>query len=421
MHFFCIIDFNKIASLIDRKIEKILVITLSGLALSIFVSKTGVGFFGLSSLLLMLKWRFAEKYKWTNRLPRILLALTIFFLLDLLVSAILSDNHSIAFHELTKHRHLFIGGLLFLAPMAEEDRKKIITVFFIGAALDGLTGILQHFDILQKGAYDQPHGLASHPIQYALNLSFICGSAILMLLMRRHIESKKYILFLIVTISLTLGAIVLTMSRGAWLAFFIAFTIVIFLYDRKKARAFLFVMIPIFFLVFSLNDNIKKRAFSIVTSFYTESETGSVGNRLELWKGALLIFKQSPVFGTGYGDFELDIKKLISEKKLKPISSTVYAHNIFFQALATRGIIGLALLVSFFVVLLKWGLREIETRDSIGGYVIILSTLITIVGGLSENDIEISKFLIAYCFTLGLIGPFGAKVLKTNNGVGISL
>lgn len=421
MSSFYIIEFNKIASLIDKKIEKILIITLSGLALSIFVSKTGVGVFGLTSLLLMLRWRFAEKDKWTNSLPRNLLILTIFFLLDLLVSAVLSDNHSIVFHELTKHRHLFIGGLLFLAPLSEKDRKKVITVFFIGAALDGLTGILQHFDVLQKGDYNQPHGLASHPIQYALNLSFICGSAILMLLMRGHIESKKYILFLIVTIALTLGAIVLTMSRGAWLAFLVAFTIVIFLYDRRKALAFLFLMIPIFFLVFSLNDNIKKRAFSIVSSLNAENETGSVGNRLELWKGALLIFRQSPVLGTGYGDFELDIKKLISEKKLKPISSTVYAHNIFFQALATRGIIGLALLVSFFVALLKWGLREIENRDSVGGYVLILSTLITIVGGLSENDIEISKFLIAYCFTLGLIGPFGAKVLKPKSSVGVSL
>src|SRR3990172_5187329 len=103
---FYIIEFNKIASLIDKKIEKILIIALSGLALSIFVSKTGVGVFGLASLLLMLKWRFAEKDKWTNSLPRNLIILTIFFLLDLLVSAVLSDNHSIAFHELTKHRHL---------------------------------------------------------------------------------------------------------------------------------------------------------------------------------------------------------------------------------------------------------------------------------------------------------------------------
>ena len=44
---FYIIEFNKIASLIDKKIEKILIITLSGLALSTFVSKTGVGIFGL--------------------------------------------------------------------------------------------------------------------------------------------------------------------------------------------------------------------------------------------------------------------------------------------------------------------------------------------------------------------------------------
>ena len=86
----------------------------------------------------------------------------------------------------------------------------------------------------------------------------------------------------------------------------------------------------------------------------------------------------------------------------------MHAHNIYMHALATRGLIGFALTVGLFVVLITWGMRSIRDGGGIGGYIIILSTVLAIVGGLTEINLDINKFLAAYCLTIGLLGPYGS-------------
>jgi O-antigen ligase len=83
----------------------------------------------------------------------------------------------------------------------------------------------------------------------------------------------------------------------------------------------------------------------------------------------------------------------------------VHAHNIFLQALATRGAVGFIATLGLFIALIQWGLEETRNHGGAGGYIIILSTAFTIMSGLTENNIEFTKFLAAYCFTIGLFGP----------------
>ena len=145
---------------------------LAFFAISIFFTKTGISVFGVISTLLLLIWRFLPGYKQAVFLPKPVLILSVLFILDLFVSAYMSENSRWAFSELRKYRHLLIGGLLFTAPLRNEYRKAIITVFFLSAAFDAGVGILQYFDIFPKG-YDRPHGYATHPILYAADLAFV--------------------------------------------------------------------------------------------------------------------------------------------------------------------------------------------------------------------------------------------------------
>jgi O-antigen ligase len=331
------------------------------------------------------------------------------FFLDLILSAALSDNSKWAFSELGKYRHILFGGLVFIAPLSNENRKKVVIVFFLSATLDACTGILQYFDVLPKG-YSRPHGFSSHPILFAADLAFVCGSAVMMLFIKNDIFTtlkEKY--FLSTVAVLTVVGIVLSESRGVWISLFAACITVLFFYKRTKALIFALFLIAIFIPLLSVSGTLRQRTVSIVTSFYTEDATGSTGNRLELLKGALLIFEKHPLLGTGYGDFQSDIKELVSEKKLKDIPATVHAHNIFFQALATRGVIGFIILIALFTSLILWGKKQIKDHRVVGGYIIILSALLTIVGGLTENNIEIHRFLAVCCFTIGLIGPYGSE------------
>jgi O-antigen ligase len=81
-----------------------------------------------------------------------------------------------------------------------------------------------------------------------------------------------------------------------------------------------------------------------------------------------------------------------------------HAHNIFLHTLATQGGTGLIILVAFLFALMKWASGEIRQGRNISGYIIVMTTILTIVGGLTENNIGVSKYIAAYCLTVGLIG-----------------
>src|SRR3990172_8773138 len=303
--------------------ENTLTILLSGFAVSVFFTKTGISIFGLAGILFILIWKYVIKYEQTNVIPRPVFWLTILFFLDLVVSAALSENTRWAFSELGKYRHVLFGGLIFIAPLSNENRKKVIIVFFISAVLDACTGILQYFDIISKVDYDydRPHGFSSHPILFAADLAFVCGSAVMMLFIKNSFITTLKDKYLLVFVALlTLTGILLSQSRGVWVAIFAACTIVLFLYSRRKAIVFLILFVAITGTVMSFSDTLKHRVVSIVTSIYTENEQESTGGRLEIWKGSLLLFEEKPILGVGYGDFRQNIKRLVDEKKIKDVS-----------------------------------------------------------------------------------------------------
>jgi hypothetical protein len=54
-----------------------------------------------------------------------------------------------------------------------------------------------------------------------------------------------------------------------------------------------------------------------------------------------------------------------------------------------------------------WGINETKFSGGIGGYIIAFCTILTIVGGLTEDNLGTTKYLAAYCFTIGLFGSIG--------------
>jgi O-antigen ligase len=164
--------------------------------------------------------------------------------------------------------------------------------------------------------------------------------------------------------------------------------------------------------VFSFSDYWKYRVISIVTSVYYEDAKQSTGNRIELWKGSLMLFRESPVFGKGSGDYQANINRLVQEKKLKQMTTTFHAHNIFFQTIATQGAIGLLVLIGFLSTLLRWGINSIRTRQGVGGYIIIYCTLLTAFSGFTDFYFGSIHYFSACYVTIGLLGAIGSTQKK---------
>ncbi len=390
-----------------RPIEAALVVTLSGLSLSIFLSQTGIDICGLTSLFLFILWKFVLRYDSKKEIPKSLIIIVILFLLNLIISAALSDDRVEGFRELQKYWNLFLCGMLFTCPMDTINRKRIIVVYFMGATIASLVGIFQYYGIFFK-AVERAHGFM-HPIHYAGNLALAFASAIILLLIRSDFFSPSSMARYVVLFAtpVTFAGILFSQSRGVWIALIVSCVTVLQLYSRRKALILAILVISFSLTIFSLSVTLRHRAVSIVTSVYTEGPEGSTGNRLELWKGALIMFSESPILGKGVGSFEIEMNRLIAQGKVKQVPFTTHAHSIFLQTMATQGIVGLVILTAFVVFLFAWGLREVKYYGNIGGYVIIASMLLTIIGGLTENNIEISKYFAAWCLTIGLLGRYG--------------
>ncbi len=378
----------------------ILIIPLSILIFRIFFSQRRASVFDLVALGILLAWRFYYRHNPHRPLPKFLFVSVLLYMTSDLIGALLSDNQYWELTELRKYVHVFIGGLLFTTPIEERTRKILIILFFIAAAAAGFQGILQLFN-----AGVRAQGSLPHSILYAETLALVCGSAIFMMFFhnRNVFESKIGLFFLLIVLILVFGGILSSQSRGVWIALLVASAVTLSLYDRRKTVLFLACIIAVSSVIFYFRIDLREKTKSIITSVYTEDENGSTGTRIELWKGALLIFKESPLLGAGAGNFELNIKRLIQEKKLKQMPIMVHAHNIFLQALATRGMIGFTVLITIFISLIKWGMSEIAA-GRIGGYIIIFATILTIVGGLTEDNLGTTKYLAAYCFTVGFLG-----------------
>lgn len=398
-------------------IQWLLIIALSGLSASIFFSQSGVDIFGGISLFLLLMWKFYLKHETNERVPKSLVIAVVLFLLNISLSAIISDNRLAGLVELKKYWPIFLCGLLFTSPVSIENRRKVIFVFFFAAAISAIQGIFQYYGIISPREW-RAHGL-THPVHFAENLSFVSASALIMILISAQnifARRKKWFYFLIFVIVTTIGGIIFSLTRGVWLALAATIIIVMYIHDSRKAVLTALFLIISAALVFSLSSSLRQRAVSIVTSVSTEDETGSTGNRIELWKGALIIFKRSPLLGTGIGDFSSDIDALIARGEIKKILVRGHAHNIFLHSLATQGIAGVLILLLLLTELLRWSLREIKKHKA-GGYIIMLSTLLMILEGLTSNNIGISKFIAAYCLTVGLLGreDFNREVHNGNN------
>jgi O-antigen ligase len=82
----------------------------------------------------------------------------------------------------------------------------------------------------------------------------------------------------------------------------------------------------------------------------------SWGIRLNLWRNSLLLAREHPLVGAGLGDFPRHMREMVEDgRSWNPwVADYTHAHSIYFDALATAGILGLAGTVMAYLVLPFW-------------------------------------------------------------------
>ncbi|RCW83291.1 O-antigen ligase [Halanaerobium sp. DL-01] len=150
-----------------------------------------------------------------------------------------------------------------------------------------------------------------------------------------NIDKKfKYLLSILFIVS-TIG-LIMTGTRGVWLSLTGSIFIIVFLLNKQKLLKFslLFIIIIIVLFIF-LPDYYSNRFMSI----FDLSQNRSNITRLNLWRGAILIFKDNIFNGIGINNFSQIIN--LKPYYKQPMVSTVHTHNNYLSIAAETGIVGL--------------------------------------------------------------------------------
>lgn len=264
------------------------------------------------------------------------------------------------------------------------------------------------FEILDypraKGAY--------HPIIFG-DLSMLCAlfgvSA-----MVTGVVGGRWRYLLPVCIVAALYASILSGTRGALVALPLTGILFLWLYRRRlkrKKAIVIFVAVSVLFLAspFLFPDTIGaqvKRTYNSCVEFVEgQNRNSSLGQRFLMWNIAIDMWKESPILGSGLGDFRHDALEQMALGKTALSTDHGHAHNIIFEYLGATGLLGtLAMIIALFVLPFRefyrhWN-RVIDTSEAfvpLAGMTLLAAFFAF---GLSEGWLARSAFIKSYVVCL---------------------
>lgn len=144
-----------------------------------------------------------------------------------------------------------------------------------------------------------------------------------------------------------------TGARNAYMAAFILCIMFIF-HQYKDAKRYIYLALALLYAygsyVFDETINYRmtiayeqyKTYLSYSNPATTKDPLSSIGTRLEMWRATPIFFKDNPVFGVSRGNYTSE-SKIYAKKGLvhRDISDHGHPHNIYSEAIISKGLIGL--------------------------------------------------------------------------------
>ncbi len=137
-----------------------------------------------------------------------------------------------------------------------------------------------------------------------------------------------------------------------------------------------------------------------------------------MWKAAWLIFKKAPTLGVGWGNYQIEVKKLIKDGVInKAIGEYYHAHNQYFSALAKGGELGgmaiiMLMLVPYLIFLSESAPENLSSVQSVALAGMLLVVCFSVFA-LTEAIFERARAINVYIFYITVL----MVALKKNNRV----
>ncbi|MGB3976361.1 MAG: O-antigen ligase family protein [bacterium] len=218
--------------------------------------------------------------------------------------------------------------------------RRIPIILMIAVTLVSSVGLIGYFsgELVKSGratSFYSSFGLAAFFTAMVMPIAlshFLCTTG-----WRRTIA--------LLVLVICLGFMLVTLSRGAWFSSLLAVSILAAIKDR---RMLVLLLIGVISAPWFLPPDILLRATSI-SSLEALKNNETFGDRVWMWRSAILMIKERPWLGAGYGNRIFQI--LYPEYMFSQSSGVVFenAHNLYLQTLVETGILGLT---SFFIIVM---------------------------------------------------------------------
>ena len=132
----------------------------------------------------------------------------------------------------------------------------------------------------------------------------------------------------------------------------------------------------------------------------------SVGNRLNMWRVAASLFYSHPFVGVGTGAYSALVAEYIAKGKAPPsIGGYQHAHNDYMTTVATKGVLGLTVLIAILLLpgLLGWRTFKRSRNNLVPAEVSLLAMpIFSITESMMIHSFVISWFVVCMAAVMGL-------------------
>jgi len=200
-------------------------------------------------------------------------------------------------------------------------------------------------------------------------------------------KSKKRYLFLLLIPSL-LTVIGFSGSRGSFVLTFLGLFVFFLLKKQRIQRRIIFMVIGAFsiMLIYEFMSGFEILQQRLVMSI----EEGDTGGRLRIWEKVLDIIQRNPIVGVGQAGYDFQMKQIYGTEK--------DPHNLFLFVWAVSGIVGLALIIYFYINVMKRSLMNLKENKDVTNIMLFMAIffLVSKSGGALELKVV---WLLFACIT----------------------
>ena len=297
------------------------------------------------------------------------------FMAALLISLFQTNNYYTALVDLGRWGSYFLVYFLILWSIQEKKWIRIIlwTTLFAGA-LAALYSLMQFYGLdlpfwMRLRGRGRLFSTFGNPNYLA---GYLAGCLPLTFILFLHFRVRKYRLILAALLCVLYASLLITFTRGAWVALFLSFIVLIVLLllyadvrtlmKNKFWLCGLTLPLLVITILYSTPNCLNPTGKSIVQRGVSSLDltNSTTRQRFLIWLSTLQIIKENPIAGTGVGTFCLhypsaQAQVLAKEKYRHYVPKTnrsINAHNDYLQLASETGTIGLVcflwLIVSFY-------------------------------------------------------------------------